>query len=294
MQIKLGALSNAYVFSPLEQALRGIAGTGYRYVEIMCDRPHMFAGDYSKDDRLRIRKFCDELNLEIVALECINVAYSSFGFTPPVGPWSDNLFYPNPNGNKTMLTALDPTCRRLRIDYIKAVIDMAVEMGISKVETGTGKWVSHPDVAMKLAIEGVKECLAYAEKKKVMLILELAETLIYGKPDEMIELIDKIGSPYLKACVDIAHLEAEYMDIPETIKKLKNYVGNFHVGDTAKHKHYHLIVGKGDIDWVTCFSAIKEIGYTGSACLEIYPYALDPDPALTESRQYLTNCIGKI
>jgi sugar phosphate isomerase/epimerase len=282
------------MFSPLEEALRGIAQAGYKYVEIMCDRPHMFPGDYSKDARLRIRKFCDDLQLEIVALECIHVAYSSVGVTPPAGPYTGRLFYPNPNGAEPMFTCLDANCRRARIDFVKSVIDMAVELGVGKVETFPGKWVSHPETAKKLAFEGIKECVAYAEKKKISLILELSDGLIYGKPDELIGLIDNLGSPYLKACVDIGHLEAESMDIPATIKKLKNYVGNFHLDDIADHKHFHLIVGQGDIDWAATFSAIKEIGYTDSVCLEIYPYALDPAPAITESYQYIKNCIAKL
>jgi sugar phosphate isomerase/epimerase len=254
----------------------------------------MYPGDYSKEERLRIRKFCDSLHLQIVCLDCIHVKYSTVGITQPVGPYTGSLFYPNPNAAEPTFVCLDPAVRQARIKYVKDTIDMAVDMGVGKVETFTGDAVSPPDIARNLAIEGVKEVAAYAEKNKVTVSLELFNSLTFGTPDEVIELIDKIGSPYLKTCVDIGHVFVEGRNVPDTIHKLKNYVGNFHVDDMALFKHYHLAVGRGEIDWQACFKAIKDIGYTDSVGLEIYPYALDPMPAVIESYKYLKNCIDNL
>lgn len=294
MDIKIGSLTNAFMFDPLEVALRNLSQIGFRYVEIMCDRPHMYPGDYSKEERQRVKALCDELKLEIVALDAIHVSYGSMGITQPTGPYTGRLFYPNPNGTEAMFTCLDPKMRQARIDYIKQCIDMAVDLNCPKVETYSGKLVTDPDNAYRLSLEGIRECTAYAAEKKVTLLVEMAEELIFGTPDEVIELIEEIQSPWLKVGVDIGHLEVESRNINDTIRKLRKYVGNFHVDDIRRHKHYHMAIGRGEINWDSCFKTIQSIGYTDSVCLEIYPYALDPVPAVTESFQYLMNCVEKI
>ncbi len=290
MAFQLGCMTNAYLFAPLEDALIGIAESGFRNVEIMCDRPHMYPDDFSAVDRQRVKTLCAELGLTIVGLDAIHINPDSIGLTY----WKERIprphFYPDPNGNQPMFTNASPELRKARIDYVKKVIDMAAEMGVTKVETFTGEVTGEPDVAAKNALAGIRECALYAEQRGVTLVLELSGQLMYGTPDEMIWLIDEVGSPNLKCCVDIGHLECERYNIPDTIWKLRRYVGNFHIDDMQRHKHYHLIPGRGVIDWAACLSMIDKIGYEGAALLELYPYALDPAPALKESLNYLSAC----
>jgi len=288
MDIKIGSLTNAFMFDDLETALRGLAEAGFRNVEIMCDRPHMYPGDYDYQGRMRIKALCEELGLHIIALEAIHVMYSTVGITPPAGPFTGRLFYPNPNGTEPMFTCLDPAMRQARIDYIKQVIDMAVDMGVSRVETYNGKITTDPDICYTLALEGIRECVHYAAERGITLLMETSDV------EEIFDYVEKINSPYLKFSLDIGHLEVERKNIYDTIRFLHNHIGNMHVDDIRRHQHYHMPIGCGDIHWEKVFETIREIGYTEGVCLEIYPYALDPRPAVKESFEYLTRIVSAL
>ncbi len=288
MDIKIGSLTNAFMFDPLETALESLAKAGFRHVEIMCDRPHMYPGDFDYAARMRIKALCERLGITIEVLEAIHVMYSTVGLTPPEGPFTGRLFYPNPNGNEPMFTCIDPAMRQARIDYIKQVIDMAVDLGVKKVETYNGKITADPDTCYELALEGVRECVEYAAARGVTLLLETSDV------EEIFDYAEKINSPYLKFSLDIGHLEVERKNIYDTIRFLRHHIGNMHVDDIRRHQHYHMPIGRGDIHWEKVFATIKEIGYTDAVCLEIYPYALDPMPAVTESFQYLTKIVDSL
>ena len=83
--MKLTLMTNAFMFEPLDKALEQVARAGYRYVEIMCDRPHMYPGDFDAAAREKVRRRCADLGLEIVALDALHLHYESSGITPPTG-----------------------------------------------------------------------------------------------------------------------------------------------------------------------------------------------------------------
>ncbi len=290
MAIRLGCMSNAFMFAPLEEALRGIAATGLKYVEIMCDRPHMYPDDYNKEDRARIRALCDSLGLTITGLDAIHVDPNSIGLTY----WRDRPkrphFFPDPNGIQPTFTAGSPEIRRARIDYVKKVIKMAADLGATKVDTVTGGTNVDPDDAYRWCLEGIREVCDYAAEKKILVTLEMPGIGgIFGTDDEMLELIHEIKSPWLKVCVDIGHLDWERYPIGDTIRKLGRHIGNFHVEDMKRHKHYHLVPGRGSIPWKETLDAIADIDYEEPLMLELYSCALDPVPALIESQEFFRN-----
>lgn len=301
MLFKLGCMSNAFMYQPLEEALKGVRQAGFEAVDLWTNRPHMYPGDYDKAERLRIRRLCDDIGLEISVLDCIHVNYSTVGITPPVGPYSSGELYPDghifafrPNGAEPLFNCLDPKMREARMDYMKAVIDMAVDLGVSTVESLTGLTTTHPKKAIELAFEGTKEIVRYAEKKKITVAMESAEEIIIGTPEEIKDMIDKIGSPYLKMTLDIGHLEHERRDIVDVFEKMKDYTVNVHVDDIYQHKYFGLVPGDGDIDWISVLTAIKNTGYNKAFSLEVYSQALDPVPAVNEGYRYLTECFKKI
>jgi sugar phosphate isomerase/epimerase len=281
-------MTNACLFAPLEDALKAIAGAGFRYVEIMCDRPHMYPDDFSNNQRQELKTTCTSLGLTITGLDAIHINPDSIGLTY----WHDTPkrphFFPDPNGGQPMFTSADPALRRARIEYVKKVIDMAVDLGVEKVETFPGEVTRNPKEAHKDAFDGITECVAYAEQKGVRLVLELSGQLMFGTPDEMMDLIETIGSKHLSACIDVGHLNSEYLPIEDTIWKMRRVIGNIHVDDMLEHKHFHLIPGHGTINWDRCFTMLEKIGYSGSVLLEIYPYALDPIDPLKKSFTYLS------
>ena len=76
MSIKLAFSTNAYTRFSLDEAVRRIAGHGYRGVEILGDQPHAYPGTFGRRDAASLRKLLASLDLEVSNFN----ANTSFGF----------------------------------------------------------------------------------------------------------------------------------------------------------------------------------------------------------------------
>jgi sugar phosphate isomerase/epimerase len=294
MEIKFGVLSMSMHMTPLEEMLRAIKAIGYQNVHIWCNRPHMYPGDYNKEDRMRIRKLCDDLQLEIGGLDAMHVFYSSLGVTPPRHPFSGLHFPPNPVSYEPKFVQTDPALRKMRVDLTKTCIDMAVEIGAPMVESITGVPFDCYDDIYDTTLDAIKECVEYAEKKKILLVFEMGQNMMFGAVEEMLEIFKIIRSPYLKGCIDLGHSNIEGRTIRDSLAKVGEYLVNFHVDDIRHRKHFHLPAGRGDIDWRDTLIALRDYGYKGYFSVETYQQATDPIPCLTETYNYLTPLINSL
>jgi sugar phosphate isomerase/epimerase len=294
MEIKFGAMSISMILTPLEEMLKAISKIGYQNVHIWCERPHMYPGDFNKESRLRIRKLCDDLHLEIGGLDAMHVYYETLGVTPPKHAFSHLPFPPNPVGSEPYFVSLDPALRKLRVDYTKACIDMAVEMGVPMVETYTGTAIASWDEVYDTTLASIREVVEYADKKKIQLVFEMGQTMMFGAVEEMREVFKRLNSPYLKGCIDLGHSNNEGRNIRDSLSKVGEYVVNFHVDDMRHRKHYHLPAGRGDINWHDTLVALRDYGYKGYFSVETYMQSTDPVPCLTETYNYLMPLIKSL
>jgi sugar phosphate isomerase/epimerase len=292
VKFQIGCLSNAFLFWPMEKALQAMSRIGCKCVEIMCERPHVHPDDWDSSKRKLLKKMCEDLGLRVSVLDSIHV--SSLAGLCAAKKRNAPSFFPDGVSYEPTFTSVPKELRRARIEYTKKCIDLAAEMGVDKVETYSGDVSCHPDDAWRYAIEGLTECVEYAAKNRVHLLLELFDALIVGTPDDALRAIREIGSPWLGLSVDIGHLDIAYRNIPDTIKKLGGHIKQVHIEDMKMQKHFHLICGRGNIDFRACLSALKAIDYDGSVCLELYPYADNPEPAVQESILYLNRLVEQI
>jgi sugar phosphate isomerase/epimerase len=64
----LGYSTNAFVKFSLLEALERIARVGFRGVEIMCDRPHLYPPDYGEEELARVKSLLDQHGLKVTNL----------------------------------------------------------------------------------------------------------------------------------------------------------------------------------------------------------------------------------
>ncbi|MGQ9653017.1 MAG: sugar phosphate isomerase/epimerase family protein, partial [Thermodesulfobacteriota bacterium] len=63
-----GYSTNAFVKYPLQKAVEMIARVGFKGVEIMCDRPHLYPADFSGDELESLRSLIQEKGLKVTNL----------------------------------------------------------------------------------------------------------------------------------------------------------------------------------------------------------------------------------
>ncbi|MBO4949780.1 MAG: sugar phosphate isomerase/epimerase [Clostridia bacterium] len=89
-----------------------------------------------------------------------------------------------------------------------------------------------------------------------------------SKAEEFVRYVDGIGSPYVKACVDIGHTVLVGENPVKMIKALGHRVAALHVHDNDGIHDEHTVPFHGIIKWNEVAKALKDIGYSGEITLE--------------------------
>ncbi len=90
-----------------------------------------------------------------------------------------------------------------------------------------------------------------------------------ASPAEFVEYIDTVGSPYIKACLDIGHAFLVNEDIPAFIHTLGDRLVALHMHDTGCNWDMHVLPHSVNaINWDGVLRALAEIDYKGELTLE--------------------------
>ena len=176
-------------------------------------------------------------------------------------------------------------------DKLPAAIDACAEFGFPNVITFTGFREDIPDdVGLKNCVEGFKQIVGHAEKKKVNLCLEMLNSRVdeemKGHPgyqgdhtDYCIEIIKKVGSPRFNLLFDIYHVQIMEGDIITRLRQYKEYIGHYH---TAGNPGRRELDDKQEINYRPIMEEIVKTGYKGYVAQEFIP-TRDPLEGLTEA-----------
>jgi len=132
---------------------------------------------------------------------------------------------------------------------------------------------------MKNMVEGFKQIVGHAEKKKVTVCLEMLNSRVNiemkGHPDyfcdkiEMaVEVCKRVGSERMKVLFDIYHVQIMEGDIIARIKQFHPYIGHYH---TAGVPGRNELDETQEINYVPIMKAIVETGYKGYVGQEFIP-----------------------
>jgi sugar phosphate isomerase/epimerase len=89
-----------------------------------------------------------------------------------------------------------------------------------------------------------------------------------GHPRDMEDLFDRIDNLGLN--LDSAHACAQQLDIPSLVRWAGNKLYGLHISDSDGLVHdYHVIPGKGKLNWDEIMKALGESPYDGDFNLEI-------------------------
>jgi len=136
------------------------------------------------------------------------------------------------------------------------------------------------------AIECFKKCLENAEKYNVELVIEPLnryETNFVNNLEEALDLIEKVGSNYLKVHLDTFHMNIEEKDLKEAIVLSKEKLGHIHFADSNRK-----YPGTGHINFKEIIETLKYIDYKGAIAFECLPVP-DGEVAAERGINYIKN-----
>lgn len=198
----------------------------------------------------------------------------------------------------------DEYTRKRELESVKEGIDIAYRLNtkLVRVFSGNTKEDVSFDTAREWIVECFKEAAAYAEEKGVVMVLE-NHGLFAGKSIQVKELIEEVGSKYLRANTDLGNFLLVGEDSLDAVKTLKNYVGFVHFKDFIKvsssesgyiavdgTKYQGTILGKGQVPMKEVVDFLYDNGYTGYLSIE-YEGEGDPATETIESIEYTKSII---
>jgi sugar phosphate isomerase/epimerase len=133
------------------------------------------------------------------------------------------------------------------------------------------------DASFEALLATFRPVVAEAERLEVPLMIENmnllppeAEIRYLGTTVEELKVVlDAIDSPYLGLALDVGHAHLMPGGIEPFIDAFGPRIGGLHLHDNDGVVDRHWAMGKGTIDWARVFARLDEIGYGGSATIEL-------------------------
>jgi hydroxypyruvate isomerase len=166
-------------------------------------------------------------------------------------------------------------------------IDLVAKAGYKNLICFSGNRRGMDDeTGLKNCAEGLKQIMSIAEKKGVIIQMELLNSKINHK-DYMcdhtawgVELCKRIGSNNFKLLYDIYHMQVDEGNVIQTITDNHQYLGHYH---TAGVPGRHEIDESQELYYPAIMRAIVKTGFNGYVAQEFIPAKSDKVASLKEA-----------
>lgn len=243
----------------IKECIKLARKTGFDGIELALNETGEMSLESNDEEIISYRKVADEAGIEISSLS--TALY-----------WSYSLTSENENTRKKARSIVK---KQLDAASVLGVDTILVVPGAVGVDFIPDCEVVDYDVAYNRAFSAIKELASYAESRKVSIAIENVWNKFLLSPLEMRDFIDRIGSPYVGAYLDVGNII--YIGYPEHwIKILGNRIKKVHFKD------YRRDVGtaagfvdilSGDVNYPAVVEALKKAGYTDYVTAEMVPPA---------------------
>lgn len=125
----------------------------------------------------------------------------------------------------------------------------------------------------------LEQQLERAERLGVVLAVEPEPGLLIENVDDMLALIDRMGSEHLRVNLDVGHAFLTETDVPAAIHRLGELIVAAHIEDMPAGEHRHLVPGEGDMDLPAVLHALDDVGFGGWLTVDLFDIADAPDEA---------------
>lgn len=172
------------------------------------------------------------------------------------------------------ISLVDPDQREAYIEGLKESIAVAKILGCKTLITQTGDETGQSREAQHQAlVEGLKACAPILEESGITLLVEPLNRKVNHKnyylyrSDEAFEIIDQVGSKYVKVLFDIYHQQITEGDIINRIKGNIDKIGHFHAAGVPDRSELYY----GELNYNEIFKEINQLGFKGYIGYEYFP-----------------------
>jgi sugar phosphate isomerase/epimerase len=303
--MQLGFVSAIVPDLTLEQVFALGRATGYSCVELMCWPPGKAERRYAGVTHIDVSKFDPASVLDLAQAHGMDI--SSLGYYP-------NLL--SPRQEEAAVAAA----------HLKRVISAAKILNLTVVSTFVGRdWTRsiQENWPRFLAVWG--DLISYAEDNGIRIAIENCPMLftadewpggknLAASPAIWRRMFEDIPNPSFGLNYDPSHQLWQQMDYIAPLKEFSSRIFRIHLKDVAVDRrrlddvgilayplefHSPKLPGRGDIDWASFLSALKNSGYDGPVCVEVEDREFEADlahrkQALAMSSQYLRPLLGLV
>ena len=234
MEIELGCWTRPWWHFTLEEALRGVAAAGFRFVGLtpFDDKPP-FSADSTEEDIARLK-----------------AAVESHGLAPRVA-------FGNPDLSRELEEAVRLFHREIeRVQWLG--LTHIVLLGTAE-EQQYEKWYG-----------AVERCLDFAGEHGVMLLLKPHGGLS-ALAEDLLRAVERFHHPYFGVCYDPGNIyyytgEKAEEDLPRVVEHVRAMCIKDELG--GKHGEVMITPGTGLVDFDRILSILKDAGFSGPCWVE--------------------------
>jgi protein FrlC len=263
----------------LEEAIRRTAKAGFDGIDVWADSPHLDPLRHDSAYRKSIQKQVSDAGLEICALS-VNGGSLARRY---------NFSY-----SKDWI-------RQETLDYYKACIDLAAEVGGRRINLISGHMMSDTtrEQAWQWNYEGMRAVCEYAGANNVTMCLHTltpSESRVVVTLDDALQMHQQINLPSCKIMIDTADQNITDPDLTTAVEKAAKHLDYVHVSDNEGSGLglVHRIPGYGTIDWTLFISSLRDAGYKGYITAQIYAaHPVDPNSWVAETYDFLEGVLAE-
>ncbi len=246
----IGASFYAGCQIPFDQFLSMCSDLGMSYVEIQTEHPYT-PSEMNRKRVNEIKELADTCGLNIILH----------------GPLFD-----------TNLSSLKECMRRASVKFMQECIELTSKLSSDLLVVHAGSFPGDlPTSLMNKARDqlhtSLSELTKVAMNYGVTIGLENKqksedrELILY--PDEHLEVVEAFRDQGVRAVLDIGHAHTANGDLANYTRLLDDLIIELHLHDNNGVSDDHLPLGAGSIDFEKFFEAVRHIGFTGPAILEL-------------------------
>ncbi len=172
------------------------------------------------------------------------------------------------------VSSLDKSVRERGLDFMRRMIDSVAELGGGMIGgTVYSYWpaqmpthLSSKQPIWDASIESMKILAPYAHERDVQLNVEVLnrfEQFLINDSKEALAFVEEVNHPGCKVLLDTFHMNIEEDSFAEAIKRVNQYLGELHLGETNRK-----MPGTGRIPWLEIKEALDEINFDGPLVME--------------------------
>ncbi|MCB9893160.1 MAG: sugar phosphate isomerase/epimerase [Planctomycetes bacterium] len=250
--MKLGYNTNGFAFHTLPDAIEIIAELGYKCVALTLDVHHLNPFACSALEVNEVAKQLGRLNLECV-----------------IETGSRYLLDPRRKHRPTLIDEDSDS----RVHFLYRAVEIARDLGAPVLSYWSGArpegWTGSDDELYKRLAYHVGKLEELCTTHGVRAALEPEPGMLIESMADYDRLAELLGfRPGLT--LDIGHLECvEQKPEWEYLSSYRDVLYNLQLDDMLPGRHRHLFFGEGSVDFARTFRALRDLGYSGPACVEL-------------------------